>query len=75
MSDAKGVSKNDSKTAGGAAGTASVTPANGSRPDALTPAEAMAYMQQLSLRLKGWKHNSSFAKDGSGSSPKPGLLD
>jgi general secretion pathway protein A len=74
--DAKGVSKNDSKTTGGTAGTTSVNPANGSRrPDALTPAEAMAYMQQLSLRLKGWKHNSSLAKDGSGSGPKPGLLD
>jgi type II secretory pathway predicted ATPase ExeA len=55
--------------------TAAVTPANGSRPDALTPAEAIAYMQQLSLRLKDWKHGASFAGDGSGSSPKSGLLD
>ncbi len=68
-------SLSDSKIVGDTARPASVTPANGSRPDALTPAAAIAYMQQLSLRLKDWKHGASFAKDGSGSSSKPGLLD
>jgi len=68
-------SNSASTIAGMTARTVAVPPANGSRPDALTPAEAIAYMQQLSLRLKDWKHGASFAGDGSGSSPKPGLLD
>jgi hypothetical protein len=49
--------------------------ANGGRPGALTPAEAIAYMQQLSLQLKDWKRGSSLASDGVGARNKPGMLD
>jgi hypothetical protein len=55
-----------------------VTPAraaNGGRPGALTPAEAIAYMQQLSSQLKDWKRGSSLASDGAGSRSKPAMLD
>jgi general secretion pathway protein A len=54
-------------------GVAPVPAANGSRPGALTPAEAIAYMQQLSLQLKDWKRGSSLASDGVGSRSKPML--
>ncbi|HLW85879.1 MAG TPA: AAA family ATPase [Candidatus Sulfotelmatobacter sp.] len=54
---------------------AGLPPGNGRRPDALTPAEAMAYMQQLSLQLRDWKRRPGFAGDPSGARSKPGLLD
>ncbi len=49
--------------------------ANGSRPGALTPAEAIAYMQHLSLQLKDWKRSGSLTSDGLGSGIKSGMLD
>jgi hypothetical protein len=54
---------------------APVSPTNGNRPDALTPAEAIAYMQQLSLQLKDWKRGSRLASEGAGSRIKNGTLD
>jgi hypothetical protein len=54
---------------------APVPAANGSRPGALTPAEAIAYMQQVALQLKDWKRGSSLASDGLASRIKPGMLD
>jgi len=56
-------------------GVAPVPAANGSRPGALTPAEAIAYMQQVALQLKDWKRGSSLASDGLASRIKPGMLD
>jgi general secretion pathway protein A len=56
-------------------GLAPVPAANGSRPGALTPAEAIAYMQQVALQLKDWKRGSSLASDGLASRIKPGMLD
>jgi general secretion pathway protein A len=52
-----------------------LTPAANGRSGALTPAEAIAYMQQLSLQLKDWKRGSSGASDGLGLRSKPGMLD
>jgi general secretion pathway protein A len=48
---------------------------NHERPGALTPAEAIAYMQQLSLQLKGWKRGSSSGADSLSARIKPGMLD
>jgi len=56
-------------------GVAPARAANGGRPGALTPAEAIAYMQQLSSQLKDWKRGSSLASDGAGSRSKPAMLD
>jgi len=56
-------------------GVAPVPAANGSHPGALTPAEAIAYMQQVALQLKDWKRGSSLASDGLASRIKPGMLD
>ena len=53
-------------------GVARMPAANGSRPGALTTAEAIAYMQQLSLQLKGRK---GLAVDGSSSGINTGMLD
>jgi len=63
-----------SKISSDTIGVAPVAAANGNRPGALTPAEAIAYMQQLSLQLKDWKRGSSLASDGPGSRSKPGML-
>ncbi len=48
---------------------------NHERPGALTPAEAIAYMKQVSLQLKGWKRGSSLGTDSLGARIKPGMLD
>ena len=48
---------------------------NGERPEALTAAEAIAYMQQLSRQLKGWKRGSTLGADSLGGRIKPGMLD
>jgi general secretion pathway protein A len=48
---------------------------NHERTGALTPAEAIAYMQQLSLHLKGWKRGSSLGAESLGARIKPGILD
>src|SRR5580704_4421473 len=42
---------------------------------ALTPAEAIAYMQQLSLQLKGSKRGSSLGAESLAARIKPGMLD
>ncbi|MFZ0955751.1 MAG: hypothetical protein WAN60_05375, partial [Candidatus Sulfotelmatobacter sp.] len=63
-----------SKISGDTIGMAPVPAANGNRPGALTPAEAIAYMRQLSLQLKDWKRGSSLASDGLGSGSKSGML-
>jgi len=41
----------------GSAGQSRVTPISSERMDSLSPAEARAYMQQLSGQLKDWQHN------------------
>ena len=64
-----------SNTSSDTIAVAPVLAASGSRPGALTPAEAIAYMQQLSLQLKDWKRGSSLASDGVGSRSKSGMLD
>jgi general secretion pathway protein A len=56
-------------------GVAPVPAVNGSRPGALTPAEAIAYMQHLSLQLKDWKRSGSLTSDGLGSRIKSSMLD
>jgi general secretion pathway protein A len=48
---------------------------NGERPEALTAAEAIAYMQQLSRQLKGWKRGSTLGADSLRGRIKPGMLD
>ena len=63
-----------STISGDMCGIASIPPGSQERPGALTPAEAIAYIQQLSLQLKGWKRGSSLA-DGLGARIKPGMLD
>jgi general secretion pathway protein A len=64
-----------SKVSSDTIGVAPVPAANGGRPGALTPAEAIAYLQHLSLQLKDWKRGSSLASDGVRSRSKPGMLD
>jgi general secretion pathway protein A len=64
-----------SRIGSGIIGVAPVRAEKGSRPGRLTPAEAVAYMQQLSLQLKDWKRGSSLASGGLGSKSKPGMLD
>ena len=64
-----------SKISSDTIGVAPVPAAIGSRSGALTPAEAIAYMQHLSLQLKDWKRGSSLASDGVRSRSKPGMLD
>ena len=63
-----------SKISSETTGVVPVLAANGRRPGALTPAEAIAYMQQLSLQLKDWKRGASLGADGVGSRSKFGML-
>jgi general secretion pathway protein A len=62
------------KISSDAIGVAPMPAVNSSCLGALTPAEAIAYMQHLSLQLKNWKRGSSLAADGVGSRSKPGML-
>jgi general secretion pathway protein A len=54
---------------------ASVSLDNGNGSGRLTPAEAIAYMQQVSLQLKGVKQRSSLVTGGAEARTTPGLLD
>lgn len=64
-------STNLANNGGDTRGIASVSTANGNDPGRLTPVEAIAYMQQLSLRLKGWKQGSGLAAGGADARTKP----
>jgi hypothetical protein len=70
MAEITGASKIGSE----AVATTAIPEGNHERTGALTPAEAIAYMQQLSLQLRGWKRGSSLGAEVLGARLKPGIL-
>ena len=63
-----------SKIGGEAVAMTAIPERNIERTGALTPAEAIAYMQQLSLQLKGSKRGSSLGAESLAARIKPGML-
>ena len=64
-----------SKIGSEAVAMTAIAEGNYERTGALTPAEAIAYMQQLSLRLKGSKRGSSLGAESLAARIKPGMVD